>query len=157
MDWDKMINLYRTPSIDAFYQALVHLAKQFQRKIFFRNQSIRNKNCLWWPCLLMDWDEMSNRSRGLSIDTSTKLRFIWINGFRREESKKSANKKHEQRVVAMFVNGSGLDEQSFQRTFHRCSYHVSDQVVSDKIFLEINQSEKIIACGGHICKWIGTK
>jgi hypothetical protein len=24
-------------------------------------------------------------------------------------------------------------------------------------FLEIDQSETRIACGGHICKWIGTK
>ena len=27
---------------------------------FVRNQPIRNKNCLWWSCLLTDWDEMSN-------------------------------------------------------------------------------------------------
>jgi hypothetical protein len=32
--------------------------------------SIRNKNCLRWPCLLADWDEMSNRYRGPSIDAS---------------------------------------------------------------------------------------
>jgi hypothetical protein len=38
----------------------VHLAKQLQRRRFFRNQPIRNKNYLWWPCLLMDRDEMSN-------------------------------------------------------------------------------------------------
>jgi hypothetical protein len=24
-------------------------------------------------------------------------------------------------------------------------------------FLEIDQSEKRIACGGHVCKWIGAK
>jgi hypothetical protein len=24
-------------------------------------------------------------------------------------------------------------------------------------FLEINQSETRIACGGHVCTWIGTK
>jgi hypothetical protein len=24
-------------------------------------------------------------------------------------------------------------------------------------FLEIDQSETRIACGGHVCKWIGTK
>jgi hypothetical protein len=24
-------------------------------------------------------------------------------------------------------------------------------------FLEINQSETRIVCGGHVCKWIGTK
>ena len=26
--------------------------------------------CLWWPCLLMDWDEMSIIYRGPSIDAS---------------------------------------------------------------------------------------
>ena len=41
-----------------------------------------------------------------------KFRFIWSNGFRREESKKSANQKQEWPVVAMFVNGSGRNEQS---------------------------------------------
>jgi hypothetical protein len=35
-----------------------------------KNQPIRNKNCLWRPCLLTDRDEMSNRNRGLSIDAS---------------------------------------------------------------------------------------
>ena len=62
--------LYKEPSIDDIYEVSVHLAKRFQRKRFFRNQSIRNKNCLWWPCLLMDWDEMSNHNRGISIDAS---------------------------------------------------------------------------------------
>ena len=33
-------------------------------------QPIRNKNCLWWPCLLMDRDGMSNLYRGPSIDAS---------------------------------------------------------------------------------------
>jgi hypothetical protein len=42
----------------------------------------------------------------------TKFRFIWSNGFRGEESKKSANQKQELPVVAMFVNGSGRNEQS---------------------------------------------
>ena len=31
---------------------------------FFRNQPIRNKNGLWWPCLLADRDEMTNLDRG---------------------------------------------------------------------------------------------
>jgi hypothetical protein len=65
-----MSNLYRETSIDASYQVSVHLAKRFQRRRIFINQPIRNKNCLWRPCLLMDWDEMSNRNRGLSIDAS---------------------------------------------------------------------------------------
>ena len=65
-----MSNLYREPSIDASYQVSVNLAKRFHRRRFFRYQPIRNKNCLWWPCLLMDRDEMSNHNRGLSIDAS---------------------------------------------------------------------------------------
>jgi len=42
------------PSIheDASYPVSVHLAKQFQRRRFFRNWPISNKNCPWWPCLL---------------------------------------------------------------------------------------------------------
>jgi hypothetical protein len=48
-----MSNLYRGPSIHAFYQISVHLGKRFQMR-FFRNQPIRNKNCLWWPCLFTD-------------------------------------------------------------------------------------------------------
>ena len=52
-DRDKMSNRYRGPSIDATYQISVHLGKRFQRR-FFRNQPIRNKKCLWWPCLLTD-------------------------------------------------------------------------------------------------------
>jgi hypothetical protein len=42
----------------------------------------------------------------------TKFPFIWPNGFSVEESKKSINQKQETPVVAMFVNGSGLNEQS---------------------------------------------
>jgi hypothetical protein len=42
----------------------------------------------------------------------TKFQFIWQNGFRGKESKKSANQKQELPVVAMFVNGSGQNEQS---------------------------------------------
>jgi hypothetical protein len=64
-----MNNLYRGPSRDASYQVSIHLAKRFQRR-FFRIQPIRNKNCLWWPCLLTDQDEMSNLYRGHDIDAS---------------------------------------------------------------------------------------
>jgi hypothetical protein len=36
----------------------------------FRNRPIRNKNCLWWPYLLMDREEMSILYRGPPIDAS---------------------------------------------------------------------------------------
>ena len=65
----QMCKPYRGPSIDASYQVTVHLAKWFQRRLF-RNQPIRNKNCLWRPCLLANRNEMSNIYRGHSIDAS---------------------------------------------------------------------------------------
>jgi hypothetical protein len=57
-------------------------------------------------------------------------------GFRGEEFKKSANQKQESPVAAMFVNGSGRNEQFLQRTFHRCflpSFGSFDQAVSEPI------------------------
>jgi hypothetical protein len=56
--------------LDASYQVSVHLAKRFRRRKFFLNWPIRNKNFLWWPCLLTDRGEMSNLYRGPSIDAS---------------------------------------------------------------------------------------
>jgi hypothetical protein len=58
------------PPKDASYQVLIHLARRFQRRRFFRNQPIRNKNDLWRPCLLTDRDEMSNLYLEPSIDAS---------------------------------------------------------------------------------------
>jgi hypothetical protein len=49
-----------------------------------------------------------------------KLQFICPFGFRGEDFFKSANQKQELPMVAMFVNGSGQNEQSLERTFHRC-------------------------------------
>jgi hypothetical protein len=50
----------------------------------------------------------------------TKFRFIWQNGFREEDFKKSANQKQELPMAAMFVDGSGQNEQSLERTFQGC-------------------------------------
>jgi hypothetical protein len=82
-DRNEMSNLHRGPSIDASYQVLVHLAKQFRRRRFFLNRPIRNKNCLWWPCLSTDQDEISNLHRGLSIDASYQVSVHLAKWFRR--------------------------------------------------------------------------
>jgi hypothetical protein len=50
-------------------------------------------------------------------------------------------------VVAMFVNGLEINEQSLLRTFQGCFLPNFDLEDS----LEINQSETRIACGGHVC------
>jgi hypothetical protein len=44
--------------VDASNQVMIHMAKQFQRRRFLRNRPIRNKNCMWWPCLVMDHNKM---------------------------------------------------------------------------------------------------
>jgi hypothetical protein len=58
------------------------------REDFFRNQPIRNKNCLWRPCLLMDRDEMSNLYRGHDIDDSYQVSVHLAKRFQRRRFKK---------------------------------------------------------------------
>jgi hypothetical protein len=89
----------------------------------------------------------------------TKCRFIWPNGFRGEESKQSANQKQESPVAAMFVTDRDGMSKLYRKPSIDASYQVSDHLAKRfqrKIFLEIDQSEKRIACGGHVCKWIET-
>jgi hypothetical protein len=55
----------------------------FRGEDFFRNQPIRNKNCLWRPFLLTDRDEMSNLYRGPSIDASYQVLVHFAERFQR--------------------------------------------------------------------------
>jgi hypothetical protein len=115
-----MSNLYKGPSKDASYQIPIHLAQWLQRRRFFRNQPIWNKNYLWWPCLLMDRDEMSNLYRGPAIDASYQILIHLAKQFQRRIFFKIGQSETPP-MAAMFVNGSGQNEQSLERTFHRCS------------------------------------
>ena len=97
-----------------WWQKLILPLARFAKKnikmwIYFRNQPIRNKNCLWQPCLLTDRDKMSNFYRGSTIDASYQVSVHLGKWFQRRR------------------------------------------------YLEIDQSETRIACGGHVCYWIGTK
>ena len=67
---NEMSNLYRGPSKDAPTKFRFIWLSGFRGEDFFRNQPIRNKNCLWRPCLLTNRDEMSKLYRGPSIDAS---------------------------------------------------------------------------------------
>ena len=89
-DWDVKSNLYSIElSIDASYQVSVHLALRFRRRRFFKNRPIRNKNCLWWPCLLMDRDEMSNIYRRPSMDASYQVSSHLAQAVSKEKIKKN--------------------------------------------------------------------
>ena len=91
------------PSIGASHQISAHFGQAASEKKIFRNQPIKNKNCLWQPCLLMNQDEMSNLYKGPSIDAS-----------------------------------------------YHVSHHLAERFQIRR-FLEIDQSETRIACGGHAC------
>ena len=106
-----MSNLYRGPSKDASYQVSIHLAKPFQRR-FFRNQPIRNKNCLWRPCLLTDRDEMSNLYRGPAIDVSYQVSVHLAKRLQRRRFYRNQPIRNKNSVAAMFDSGSELNEQS---------------------------------------------
>ena len=94
--------LYRGPPKGASYPILALFGQAVSEEKNLKYQPIRNKNCLWWPCLLMDRDGMSNLYRGPSIDASYQV------------------------LVHLAIR--------FQRRF-----------------LEIDQLEKRVACGDHVC------
>jgi hypothetical protein len=84
----------------------------------------------------------------------TKFRYIWPNGFRGETFSKLANQKQELPAAAMFANGSGGISNLCRGPSIDASYQVSDHLAKRfqrRRFLEIDQSEIIIACGGHVC------
>ena len=173
-----MSNLHRGPSIDASHQALVHLAKRFQRRRFFQkstnqkqelpvaamfvnesgryqqivqrtfhrcflpssgsfgvavseeknifNCPIRNKNCLWRPCLLTDQDEMCKLDRGPSTDASYQVSVHLAKQFQRRRCfQKLTNQKQELPVGAMLVNESGQNQHFYRGPSTDTSYQVS--------------------------------
>jgi len=64
------------------------------------------------------------------------------------------NQKQELPVAVMFVHKSGRNEQSLSRIFHKCflpSFGSFWPSGFREDFLEINQAETRIACGGHVC------
>ena len=88
----------------------------------------------------------------------TKFRFIWPSGFRAEDFQKSTNQKQKWPVATMFVNESGRNEQSLQRTFQGCSLPIFDsfgQAVSEeKASMFVNGSgrnEQSIQMTCHRC------
>ena len=86
MDRDEISILYRGPSIDASYQVSIIWLSGFRGEDL-KNRPIRNKNCLWWPCLLIDRDKISNLYRGPSIDASYQVSVHMAEGFQRRRLK----------------------------------------------------------------------
>ena len=91
-------------------------------------------------------DEMSNLYRGPSIDASYQVTVHLAKRFqRRRFFQKSTNQKQEWLVVTMLVNGSGRNEQSLQRTFHKCflpSFGSFGQAVSEEKIFQKSTNQK---------------
>ena len=155
MDQDEMSNFNRRPSIDASYQDLVHLTKQFQWGRFLRNQPIRNKNFQWRPCLLLDQDETGNLYNELSIDASYQDSDHLEKLFQRRRFFRNrlitsknclwwpylSNVPDEMRNL---YRGSPIDA-SCEVSVHLANWF------QRRIILKISQSEKRITCGGYVC------
>jgi hypothetical protein len=146
---------YRELSIDASYQVSVHLAKRFQRRRFFRNQPIRNKNCLWWPCLLMDRDEMSNRKQR----TFHRCFLPSFGLFGQTVSEKKNLKNQPIRNKNRLWQPCLLTDRDGMSNLYRgpsidASYQVSDHLAKRfqrRRRLKISQSETRVTFGGHVC------
>ena len=82
-DRNLMPNMHSGQSEHASYQVSIHLFKRFQRRLFYK-WPIRNKNCLWRPCLLIEREEMSNLHRGPSIDASDQVSIELDEGLQRK-------------------------------------------------------------------------
>ena len=82
------------------------------------------------------------------IGASYQVLVIWLNSYKEEDIQKSTYQKQEWPVVAMFTDGSELNEQSLQMTFQGCflpSFDSFGKAVSDKKISQksTNQKQKL--------------
>jgi hypothetical protein len=127
----------------------------FRGEIFFRNQPIKNKNCLFLPCLLTDRDEMINLDREPSIDASYRVSIHLATRFQRRRFFRNQPIK----IKNCLCRPCLLTDRDEMSNLYRgpsidASYQVSIHLATRfqmRRFLEINQSETIMACGGHVC------
>ena len=147
-NWNLISNVYKGP----YNQISIPLAKQLQRR-FFRNQPIRNKNCLWRPCLITDRDEMSNLYRGPAIDASYQVSVHLAKCFQRflkigQSETRIAYSGH---VCSRIGTKWAIFIEDIPRMLPTRFRFIWQSGLRGEDFLEINQSETIIVCGGHIC------
>ena len=145
--------------MDATYQISVHLGKRFQRRRFFRNQPIKN-NGMWWPCLLTDQDKLIILYRGSSIDASYQISVHLGKWFQRRRFFRNQPIINNNCLLLPCLLMHRDKMSNLYRTPDiDASYKVLVHLVKRfrEAFLEINQSEKRIACGGHIFLRIGIK
>ena len=74
-----------------FHRCFLHSFGSFGQAVseekILKNRPIRNKNCLWRPCLLIDRDKMSNLYREPSIDSTYQVSVHLAERFQRRRLK----------------------------------------------------------------------
>jgi hypothetical protein len=112
------------------------------------------KNCLWWPCLLTDWDKMSNLYKR-TFHRCFLPNFGSFGHAVSEEIFKNRPIRNKNRLwwpcllmdrdrMSNLYRGPSIDT-SYQVSVHLAMWF------QRRRFLEIDQSETRIACGGHVC------
>ena len=86
----------------------------------------------------------------------TKFRFIWQSGFRGEDflqiNQSETRIAFGSHVCQQIGTKLAIFIKDFPRMLPTISFDSFGQAVSEEtIFLEINQSETRITCGGHVC------
>jgi hypothetical protein len=143
---------------------------------FFRNRPIRNKNCLWQPCLLTNRDEISSLYRGPSIDVSYQVSVHLSEGFQRRRlwielqinmPLKPLSQMNWNLVGSIYgrpsllLSSRSVNKHGHHRRLlflrglsidasYQVSVHLPKQFQRRRIF-KISQSETRIACGGYVC------
>jgi hypothetical protein len=150
-----MSNRYRRTFHRCFLPSFGSFGKVVSKEKIFRNRSIRNKNCLWQPYLLMDRDEMSNVYRGPPIDASYQVSVHLAKRFQRRRFYRNQLIRNKSRLLGPCLLAY-QDEMSnlYRRPSIDASYHVSVHLAmrfQRRRSLKIGESERRIACGGHVC------
>ena len=132
-----MNNHYRGPSIDASYQVSIHWTKRIQRRTLLEIDKTETRiSCGGHLCQRIG-------TRGVLFQRTFQECFLPnVASFGKAVSEekmfqKSTNQKKELPVTAMFVNRSRRNEQSLQRTFHRCflpSFDSLNKALSEENF-----------------------
>ena len=128
------------------------MQKRHQRSA--RNRPIRNKNCLWRPCLLMNQDEMSNLYRtfqGCSLPSFdsfgqevTEDKIFRNRPIRNQNCLWQPYLLMDRDEMSNLYRGPPIDAS------YQVSVHLAKRFQRTR-FLEIDQLETRIAYGSHIC------
>ena len=152
-DWDKNSNLYKKTFHRCFLPSFGSFGHAVSEEIF-RNRPIRNRNRLWWPCLLMDRDKMSN----LYKRTFHRCFLPSFRSFGHAVSEKIFRNRPIRNKIRLWWPRLLMDWERMSNLYRGPSIDASYQVsvhlamlFQRRRFLEIDQSETRIACGGHVC------